>query len=162
MTIPVKKRIGLGLAALLFCGGVSQGAWAQVHGGGHGHGGGGFHGHGGGGFHGHGGGSHFGFFIGAPWFWGYPYSYYPYYSYPYYPDPYYSYPPYYYPPISQSVIQQPPVYVQRNDTAPSAPPANYWYYCTNPQGYYPNVQDCPEGWMQVAPQPPQPPQPPQR
>ncbi|HTT07176.1 MAG TPA: hypothetical protein VMH34_00055 [Gammaproteobacteria bacterium] len=144
MTKPFTNRIGLGLAALLLCTGISQGAWAA----GHGHGGGGFHGHGGG-FH-HGGGSHFGFYIGAPWFWGWPYSYYPY---PYYSPYYYS--PYYYPPVSQMYDQEPPVYVQRNDTQAATPPANYWYYCSDPQGYYPYVQNCSVSWMQVVPQAPQ-------
>jgi hypothetical protein len=63
-------------------------------------------------------------------------------------------PPYYYnaPPYSSApspmVIQQPPVYEQ------SAPPPQapvYWYYCQNPQGYYPYIQQCPNGWMQVVP-----------
>jgi hypothetical protein len=31
-------------------------------------------------------------------------------------------------------------------------PANYWYYCENPAGYYPYVQSCSKGWMQVVPQ----------
>ena len=85
------------------------------------HGGGG---HGGGGFHG--GGfhdhSHRSFFIGAPIVFG-P-GYYPYdYSYPYG----YSYP------------------YESQDSG-----ANYWY-CPNPAGYYPNVQTCPSGWLQVVP-----------
>src|SRR2546428_12259210 len=29
-----------------------------------------------------------------------------------------------------------------------------WYYCANPQGYYPYVQQCPGGWRPVAPTPP--------
>jgi Spy/CpxP family protein refolding chaperone len=29
--------------------------------------------------------------------------------------------------------------------------SNYWYYCPNPAGYYPDVQTCPEGWLQVVP-----------
>lgn len=138
------KRIGLGLAALALCGGISQSAWAWDHGFHHR---GGFHDHDGfhdhGGFHHHDGfHSHFGVFIGAPLFW-WP------------PEPYY-YPPYDYPPVSQVYVEQPPVYVQRNDTAANTPPAaNYWYYCPNPQGYYPYVQNCPAGWMQVVPQAPQ-------
>jgi hypothetical protein len=46
------------------------------------------------------------------------------------------------PPIAYS----PPVYVQPAPTA-------YWYYCQNPQGYYPYVQQCPAGWMTVIPPP---------
>ena len=37
--------------------------------------------------------------------------------------------------------------------APSAPaPSQYWYYCTDPAGYYPYVQNCTKAWMQVVPQ----------
>jgi hypothetical protein len=32
----------------------------------------------------------------------------------------------------------------------------YWYYCQNPQGYYPYVKQCPNGWMKVVPSPPPP------
>jgi hypothetical protein len=73
----------------------------------------------------------------------------------YYPRPYYyspySYPPYYYP-----VPATPPVYIEREegeeDSAPGA--SAYWYYCADPQGYYPYVKACPAGWQAVAPQPP--------
>jgi hypothetical protein len=63
--------------------------------------------------------------------------------YPYYP---YSYAPAYgndYPQAGQEW----PVYIQRE------PPAEYWYYCWDPQGYYPYVPECPGGWVKVAPQP---------
>ena len=136
-----KKHVWSFLAAVMLCVGFSQSAWAgrgfQGHGGFHGHGR--FQGHGR--FH-----SNFGFFIGAPLFWWPPD--------PFFYPPYY-YPSYYYPPISQVYVEQTPVYVQRNDTAANPPAANYWYYCQNPQGYYPYVQDCPAGWMKVVPQPPQ-------
>jgi hypothetical protein len=61
--------------------------------------------------------------------------------------------PYLYPP---AVVSPPPVYVQ---PAPQVyvqppPPQPYWYYCDNPQGYYPYVAQCPGGWQQVAPTPP--------
>src|SRR5574337_430131 len=94
---------------------VPSQAWGGRHGGfgGHHHG---FH-HG---FHGH---HHFfgaRVFIGAPFV--YPY-YYPY-AYPY---PVYS---------SPAVVEaSPPVYAQ--------PQQQYWYYCQNPQGYYPYVSQCP-------------------
>jgi hypothetical protein len=62
------------------------------------------------------------------------------------PSPY-AYPyasPYAYPPI---VVQpSPQVSVQ-------PPPPNYWYYCDNPKGYYPYVQQCPGGWRPVNPTP---------
>jgi hypothetical protein len=28
---------------------------------------------------------------------------------------------------------------------------SYWYYCQNPQGYYPYVKQCPSGWTKVPP-----------
>lgn len=73
----------------------------------------------------------------------------------YYPGPYY-YPPngYPYPPVI-SVPANPPVYIERAEVAEPAPPAPAsWYYCANPQGYYPYVENCPGGWQAVAPRPP--------
>ena len=32
--------------------------------------------------------------------------------------------------------------------------SNYWYYCKKPGAYYPEVERCPDGWMQVVPQKP--------
>ena len=75
---------------------------------------------------------HFGFFIGAPLFW--PPPYYPYYGYPY------RYPP------AVVIERQPQVYIQREPY--------YWYYCPEPSGYYPYVQNCPRGWQQVVPSAP--------
>ena len=52
---------------------------------------------------------------------------------------------------------------------PTAPPAYnepeqqqpyYWYYCTNPQGYYPYIRNCPGGWLTVVPNVTPPPPPP--
>lgn len=48
------------------------------------------------------------------------------------------------------IQQEPPVYVQ--------PPSqveehSYWYYCRQPQGYYPYVKRCPGGWLKVFPSP---------
>jgi len=79
---------------------------------------------------------HFGFYYGAPF--------YPFYGYAY---------PYYapvYPPAVVTVPAAPPTYVQQ---APPAPVVqqNKWYYCTNPEGYYPYVKECPGGWQQVEP-----------
>ena len=31
------------------------------------------------------------------------------------------------------------------------PQTNYWYYCQDPEGFYPNVNVCPDGWQQIAP-----------
>ena len=77
---------------------------------------------------------------------------YPGYAYPYYYPPYY-YPPYYPAPV---VLQRPPVYVEQSpQMAPSAPApaANYWYYCSESNAYYPYVKECAVGWQRVAPQP---------
>jgi len=96
--------------------------------------------------HHHGGDSHF-FFSGSvvlgPWYPWYPY--YPYYS-------YYPCYPYYDPAPAVAVEQQPQQYAESGEQQ-----SDYWYYCQNPQGYYPYVQSCPGGWMKVVPQttPPQ-------
>ena len=45
------------------------------------------------------------------------------------------------------VQQQPPVFVQPEQEA-----ANFWYYCQEPQGYYPYIKNCPGGWMRVVPE----------
>jgi hypothetical protein len=117
---------------------------------GHGHHGGGHH-HG---HHGHHGG-HPGYYGGYGWGWGpgfYPgygfgaFGYFP----PYYP-PFYGYP--------RVAVQPaaPPVYIEQQNSpaAPAAsarPEARYWHYCQAEGGYYPDVKECPEGWLQVAPQ----------
>jgi hypothetical protein len=31
------------------------------------------------------------------------------------------------------------------------PASSYWYYCTNPGGYYPYVQNCNQAWLRVIP-----------
>jgi len=73
-----------------------------------------------------------------PWLWGYPYYYDPY---------YYGYNPYYAaPPVG--IEQQPQEYVQ---PAPQEEEQSYWYFCGNPEGYYPYVKKCPGGWRKVVP-----------
>jgi hypothetical protein len=90
-----------------------------------------------------------------------PYGYAPY-GYPAYGfSPWYGYTPgYAYPPMAPLVVTpaQPPVYIQQPPGIQSQhqPPAiSYWHYCRNPEGYYPYVKNCTEGWLQVAPQPDQ-------
>ena len=62
-----------------------------------------------------------------------------------YPEPIYPYPTYIPPAI---VVQQaPPV-------PTGLPPAQYWYYCDNPQGYYPYVASCNSAWRPVPVTPP--------
>jgi len=66
-----------------------------------------------------------------------------------------------YPPAVYGTPTPPPVYIER---APSpqqpvvpAPAASaegsFWYYCPNPEGYHPQVSECPDGWVRVAPPP---------
>ena len=64
---------------------------------------------------------------------------------PSYPFPY-SYP---YPPQPVIIQQEPVQYLQ---PAPQ-PEQQYWYYCTDPQGYYPYLKTCPKGWLKVVPTP---------
>lgn len=59
-----------------------------------------------------------------------------------YPYPY----PYYYP-----AYVPPPVYAP--PPTPVAPQAQTWYYCDNPNGYYPYVTSCSTGWRQVPAHP---------
>lgn len=44
----------------------------------------------------------------------------------------------------------PPVYVQQAPLDYIEQNSGYTYYCAD-QGYYPNVQHCPNGWMRVVP-----------
>lgn len=68
-----------------------------------------------------------------------------YYSVPYYP-PYYVYPP-------AVVTVPPPVYIQQAPPAVEQNPNGYWYFCNKPQGYYPYIRECPNGWQPVEPTP---------
>ena len=82
-----------------------------------------------------------GVYLGAPFydpFW----PMFPYYSYPYY------YPPYPYPAPGYPEIAQTP-------TAPETAPAPAWYYCDDPQGYYPYVRSCNHAWQPVPAEPAQ-------
>jgi hypothetical protein len=130
-----KLAVACLMTVVLWDGPGVRSAWAAGHGGFHGHGG--SHGHGGfhkhGRFHRHGRSHrHFGFFIGAPLFW--PSPYYPHYGYPYAYSP------------AVVIERQPQAYIQREPY--------YWYYCPQPSGYYPYVQNCPRGWQQVVPSAP--------
>ena len=70
-----------------------------------------------------------------------------------YPSPYYYPPPVYYPPPIYVSPPQQPVYIEQAPAKQAAPPPqSYWYYCTNPQGYYPTIKECPGGWLKVVPQ----------
>ncbi len=61
----------------------------------------------------------------------------------FYPAPVYPYPDPYLPPV----VVAPP--------APAPAPAQqYWYYCSNPAGYYPYVARCATAWQPVPANPP--------
>ena len=76
----------------------------------------------------------------------------------YYPGPgYYPYPNY---PVIVTA-PAPTVYVEQDPSSASGAPAyrqptapsSDWYYCHNPEGYYPYVKNCPAGWQRVPSQP---------
>ena len=94
---------------------------------------------------GHGWRGHVGIYIAPPLAWRY------------YPPPYpYYYPPtYYYPPPMYVTPPQPQTYIERPPAQTAQPEESYWYYCTDPAGYYPTVKECPGGWLKVLPQTPQ-------
>ena len=136
------------------------------------------HGGHGGGFHGGSWGGHYGGYYGGyrggyygrgyyPYYWGFgglplmgwPYAGYagwPYASYgygwPYYPSEVTTAPPAYSQPEQQQsyyppeVTEAPPAYSKPEQQQPY-----YWYFCQNPQGYYPYIKSCPGGWMTVIP-----------
>ena len=87
--------------------------------------------------------SHGGHWSGSTWI-GPGFGFYDPFYYPYYPYPSYRY----YAPPTVVVPQEPQEYIlpesQQEETG-------YWYYCKNPQGYYPYVERCPSGWMRVVP-----------
>ncbi|MGH7316795.1 MAG: hypothetical protein ACREI6_07225 [Candidatus Rokuibacteriota bacterium] len=73
---------------------------------------------------------------------------YPHYAYPPYPyyGGYYRYAP---PPV---VVTPPPVVVTPPPTSyVERPASDYWHYCREPAGYYPEIQQCPGGWVRVLP-----------
>jgi hypothetical protein len=157
-----RRCVAAGALAVVLVGstGVLADAWAQSRGGGGARSGAGSRGSGG--WHGGGGsytGSHSGRWHGAGrqhwhgWKGGvvvgfpswYPYGYgYPYYGYAYpYWDPY---PAHAWP---GPVEPEPQAYLQRDPQTEQS-----WYYCQGPaEGYYPHVNECPTGWIPVAPRP---------
>jgi hypothetical protein len=68
----------------------------------------------------------------------------------------YGYDPFYYQPRTIVIERELPVYIQQPAAAaapnvPIAPTTQVWFYCPNPAGYYPHVQNCPEPWVSVDP-----------
>ena len=70
-------------------------------------------------------------------------------TYPYYGNPYY---PGYSP---APVIQEPSPEIYLAPGRQQSAAQNFWYFCQDPEGYYPYVKQCPGGWMKVVPAPPQ-------
>jgi hypothetical protein len=144
------KHTGMLVALILGCSlsglTVSSHASHGGHAGGGGRGGGHVAG-GAGGFHGgfHGGGFHgrtgHAVFVGGPLFFS---------TYGVWPSYFDSYPPY------ADIPAAPPVYFENGAGDSGQPPVSSWYYCQNPPGYYPYVQQCPSGWQRVSPQAPPP------
>ena len=147
------KRIALAVVAAL--GLVIGSGTALAQRGGGGHDGGAWHGGGHGGGHG---GTHIGIGFGFPGFYwgpgfGYPYS--PYYGgYPYYSSyPYYAGYQSYYPDEPVYVEPGPSTYIQRDmSSGAQGGEGQYLYYCPDPAGYYPQLQNCPKGWLKVVPE----------
>lgn len=95
-----------------------------------------------------------GFYVGAPAYWGggWPYAWGASYAVPYsvpYTVPYSV--PYSVAPLVVNTAPAPQVIVQ---PAQPVPADSYWYYCTQPAGYFPYVQNCSQPWMKVVPQVP--------
>lgn len=131
------------LVTLLMLATASIGPNALAYGGHHGYGG-----------HHHGG-ARVGVFIGAPVL-GFGLPYYGYPGYGYAPYGAYGYAPYgYYGPTSAIVAPAaPPVYIEQSNINTTGPASDgNWYYCSNPDGYYPYVRECPNGWQRVPSQP---------
>ena len=70
--------------------------------------------------------------------------------------------PYVSAPLVINTVTAPQVYFEQ-DAVPAAPTAappvaapaaSYWYYCTQPAGYFPYVKDCSQPWLKVVPQVP--------
>lgn len=164
MILVIASLVFLGLSSGAFCQGRSGGGYREgggqvggYHGGGYRGGGGQVGGYYGGGYYGgvyyrgghryYGGGPRIfvGGYFGFPWFPYYPYPYgYYFYGYPYYYHYPYAYPP---SPDYPYTSDQPPVYSEQEQP-------RYWYYCRDPEGYYPYVTSCPGGWTRVNPVPP--------
>ena len=59
----------------------------------------------------------------------------------------YPYPPYYYGPSYEATSTPPPIYVEKFEGTPNADSGDI--YCPTLGQYYPDVQDCPNGWQRI-------------
>jgi hypothetical protein len=85
---------------------------------------------------------------GSPWYWGTPVAVYG--APGYYPYGYWA------PGFPALVYDEGVSYVQQREPEvvspqPSRGTASHWYYCTEPAGYYPYVQQCSRPWVAVRP-----------
>jgi hypothetical protein len=62
--------------------------------------------------------------------------------------------PFYYPPYAYWPDYYAPSAPAADQVGPGPAPAQYWYYCDNPAGYYPYVQSCSTSWRPVPVVPP--------
>ena len=69
------------------------------------------------------------FYLGGPW---YPY---------YYP------PPYYYGPLYEASETPPAMYIEKFEGQPDANSGDI--FCSTSGQYYPDVQECPNGWQRI-------------
>jgi hypothetical protein len=68
---------------------------------------------------------------------------------PVYPYPAYVPPPVEVVPAPPPLVQVPPPVVVQ-PPAPGPAPSQFWYYCRDPQGYYPYVSSCNGPWQEVG------------
>ena len=59
-----------------------------------------------------------------------------------------------YPAVAPLVVNTAPAPQVIVQPALQTPADSYWYYCTQPAGYFPYVQNCSQPWMKVVPQVP--------
>jgi hypothetical protein len=59
----------------------------------------------------------------------------------------YHYPPYYYGPYYEGTAAPPSIYVEKFEGMPDANSGDI--YCPSLGEYYPDVQDCPNGWQRI-------------
>ena len=96
-----------------------------------------------------------GIYVGGPGYWGpWPYGWGASYTVPY--NWVYAAPPLPYVWPATVAAPAPQVIVQPGvqPAAAESGAASYWYYCTEPAGYYPYVPQCGQPWMKVVPQVP--------